>query len=132
MSIFEGHEESSASASASDTISNQEGENLMSFNNKEEPTGYEDLEEILHEAFLQASEGKGRERHADNLPFLQQDIIQITSLTGILGPAYQVIKKIKEAGRMLKRGERDKAVIEILGAIVYAAAIGIAIKKEKI
>lgn len=92
---------------------------------------YAPLYDILDEATLQASSGKGKERHANGKPFLRQPIME----TGrIVGPGFalgQVMKKAGEAKGMADRGEREAAVREILGAIVYAAAAALLIRETE-
>jgi hypothetical protein len=96
-------------------------------------TGYEVLAGILEEAYDQAARGKGKERHANDLPWDNQPILNIgRSLPSVCdGEAYQVIKKTQEAMGMIARGELDKARHEMLGAINYAAAC-VALVKEAI
>ncbi|MDQ0505960.1 hypothetical protein [Xanthobacter agilis] len=80
------------------------------------------LRSTLDAAFEQASAGKGRERHANGRPFDRQPIMEIGRM---VGPGYatgQAMKKSQEALGMLSRGERDAAVRELLGAIIYTAA----------
>lgn len=84
--------------------------------------GYEALAGILNRAFDQASQGKGKERHANGDPWHLQPIITIARMTGAGGPGFQVMKKTREALDMARRGEKDAAVTDLLGAIVYAAA----------
>jgi hypothetical protein len=87
--------------------------------------GYNALAEILESAFIQASGGKGHERHATNNPFEDQPIMQITRLLGnhpVAALAYQVIKKTVEAGRLYHIKGADCAERELLGAMNYAAA----------
>jgi len=95
--------------------------------------GYEPLRNVLQAAFDQASEGKGRERHADNRPFAEQPIMTIQSMhgIGIGGGLYQVIKKTNEAGAMAQRNEIDAAERELLGAINYAASVILMLRKQK-
>jgi hypothetical protein len=101
--------------SASDQEPNQELNNYLK------------LSEILSEAFHQAALGKGRERHAENLPFEHQPIMWIerhfTSFQ--LG---QAVKKIHESQRI--SGER--AVAELLGAIAYIAAHILSLRGDKV
>jgi len=40
-------------------------------------TGYEELMNVLHEAFEQASKGKGKDRHATGESFINQPIFWI-------------------------------------------------------
>lgn len=87
------------------------------------PTNYEELADVLQEAFRQASEGKGEERHANGKAFGDQPIMVIPAMLGsIEGQIYQVIKKAQEANSMAKRGEDDAAKRELYGVINYAAA----------
>lgn len=83
------------------------------------PEGYEALAEILGEAFDQSANGKGRERHSSGQPWTQQPIITITGTVGVGFPLGQAMKKIDESQRM---EEPERAVAELLGAIVYLAA----------
>lgn len=84
--------------------------------------GYEDLRAILDEAYAQSAHGKGKERHANNLPWDKQPILQITRAAGVGFPVGQALKKLTEAIGMLDKGKHGAAEREILGAIVYAAA----------
>lgn len=90
---------------------------------------YNDLMEVLISAWTQAAAGKGKERHANNLPFSQQPILAITRLernTG--GLQYQIVKKVQEAVR-LPTYERMRA--ELYGAINYTAALIMAITEAE-
>lgn len=94
--------------------------------------GYEFLRAEFAAAAEQASGGKGKERHANDLPFEDQPILAITRLLeghpcGAL--AFQVIKKTIEAGRLVKLRGNDAAVAEIYGAMNYAAAMAIRLKE---
>lgn len=87
--------------------------------------GYESLERILRDAYEQASGGKGAERHANERPFDDQPIMQITRLLDghpVAALAYQVVKKTIEAGRLYHIKGPDAAIRELHGAINYAAA----------
>lgn len=91
----------------------------------DEAEGYEPLRRALQAAFEQSAHGKGKERHANSKPFDEQPIMEIVRLfgqAGIVGHAYQIIKKAQEAGNMALRGKTDAARAEFLGVIVYAAA----------
>lgn len=83
---------------------------------------YESLRAILDEAYAQAASGKGKERHANEKPFDDQPIHLIGGMVGVGFNAGQVMKKTQEAVGMHNRGESDRAVHEMLGAIVYAAS----------
>jgi len=87
---------------------------------------YQSLSDVLHDAYEQASGGKGKERHDNGLPFEDQPIMQITRLLGdhpVAALAYQVVKKTVEAGRLYHIKGADAAEREILGAINYSAAM---------
>ncbi|MFV0422207.1 hypothetical protein [Oleidesulfovibrio sp.] len=86
---------------------------------------YSALRKVLEDACNQASDGKGKERHADNNRFEDQPIMQITRLVGdhpVGALAYQVIKKTVESGRLYKLRGINAARAELLGAINYLAA----------
>ena len=93
--------------------------------------GYEELWAMLLEAFHQASEGKGKERHANDLPFMQQPVMQISRMVGPGFAAGQAMKKLQEAIGMFQRGSNTAAERELLGAIVYTAATVLAIREGK-
>lgn len=83
---------------------------------------YTTLRTILDAAFAHAATGKGKERHARDLPFDDQPIMQTTRLVGPGFPLGQAIKKAGEAAGMIERGEISAAEAECLGAINYLAA----------
>lgn len=90
--------------------------------NKTEPVildapGYASLANVLQRAFAQASAGKGKERHANALPFDQQPMQTIASQFGVGFLLGQAAKKSQES-QALPPG-RD--VAELLGAINYLA-----------
>lgn len=87
--------------------------------------GYEDLASVLQDALDQAQSGKGKERHAmDNEPFRDQQIMEISRRQeNISGPAFQAHKKLYEAEVMFSRGEYQRTKHELLGSIVYTAAM---------
>lgn len=84
--------------------------------------GYEPLAMTLQAALDQAQAGKGKERHANGRPFDRQPIMEIGRMVGLGYPTGQAKKKTQEAVGMLNRGEPDRAVNELLGAINYLAA----------
>ncbi len=92
---------------------------------------YRLLHDALMAAFGQASEGKGRERHANGLPFERQPILEITRMVGAGFPLGQVMKKAQEAQGMAKRGEFSHARGECLGIINYAAAAVIWLSEQE-
>jgi hypothetical protein len=81
----------------------------------------------LRDAWEQAANGKGKERHqkADE-PFEDQPICAFARRVGLGYPLGQAMKKIDEASRM----ESELAVREILGAINYLAAAVIVIREQ--
>lgn len=83
--------------------------------------GYEHLAAVLKDAYAQAAFGKGKERHANDLPFDHQPMQTISRLLGNpTGVTYQVCKKVVEAMNMKDRAARRR---ELLGAIVYLAGV---------
>lgn len=84
--------------------------------------GYGTLQEELIGAYTQASAGKGKERHANNKPFDRQPIMEVSRIVGHGFQTGQAMKKLGEASQMADRGEFDKAIHEIQGAMVYCAA----------
>lgn len=89
--------------------------------------GYESLAAVLQKAHDQAAIGKGRERHANGLPFENQPMSVINRQLGsIHGFIYQAHKKSLEATRLPK----DRAVAELLGAINYLAGAVIALESQ--
>lgn len=91
---------------------NEEKEQMMD-------EAYESLNLVLDKAHTQASEGKGKERHAkDDEPFEKQKICEIARRVGLGYPLGQAIKKAIEAPRL--GGRAGQA--ELLGAINYLAA----------
>lgn len=83
--------------------------------------GYETLESVLEAAYAQASAGKGKERHANGLPFHQQRMQGISDLLNSDdGMAYQAIKKLTEGLQFTDPAALEK---ELLGVIVYVAGI---------
>jgi hypothetical protein len=94
--------------------------------------GYEPLGLVLNEAYEQAASGKGRERHARDKPFDRQPILEIGRMLSTAdGEMYQAIKKTQEASGMVERGQHDRAVVELLGAINYLAAAVMLIRERK-
>lgn len=88
--------------------------------------GYETLAGVLRQAYAQAADGKGKERHADGNAFDEQPMTTINAMLGSVdGFLYQAIKKTVESKRLPK----DRAVAELLGAINYLAGAVIALEK---
>ena len=78
-------------------------------------SGYATLRRVLDLAYQQAAAGKGHERHADGRTFDQQPIMLLQELYGKGFAMGQAGKKLQEAMRL----SPDKAMKELLGAIVY-------------
>lgn len=91
---------------------------------------YDSLRAVLLAAFDQASQGKGRERHAEDKPFDKQDICQEARDLGLAFPLGQARKKLKEALKLLDIRGHEAAIAECLGAINYAAAAVIVLQEE--
>lgn len=83
--------------------------------------GYERLAKVLCAAAEQASEGKGKERHANDLPFDKQPMQTIAADHGVGFITGQARKKMEEALGMLGRSEHAATIKELLGAINYVA-----------
>lgn len=92
--------------------------------------GYEKLVDVLRQAHDHAAKGKGKERHANDLPFHEQRMLSIARL--LKSPpdslAYQVCKKVAEG---LTLPEHDRKVAELIGAINYIAGIVILLEEER-
>lgn len=93
--------------------------------------GYEPLAAVLQEALDQAQAGKGRERHAVTQgvfrPFERQPILEIGRMTG---PGYEIGQAMKKAHEACELPP-ERAVAELLGAIVYLAAAVMLIRERE-
>jgi len=87
--------------------------------------GYEALEDVLHRALDRAAKGKGKERHADGLPFGEQPWVRICERHGIGYPLGQVDKKLVEQYKL----PTEQRIDELLDVIVYTAMSIIHIEK---
>jgi uncharacterized coiled-coil protein SlyX len=114
-------------AEGSDTA----GSSALSLETGPVVSGYEPLAGVLREALDQAQAGKGKERHANGKHFLEQPIMAIGRMVGVGYQTGQSMKKQQEAVGMLARGEPDRAIAELLGAINYAAAAILAIQEQR-
>lgn len=81
-----------------------------------ENPNYDLLQGVLMDAFMQASQGKGADRHG-GLDFEDQDMMAVIDRVGVGFSLGQAIKKASEGSRLT----REKARAEFLGAIVYLA-----------
>jgi len=92
---------------------------------------YASLRTILDEALSRASEGKGKDRHANGNPFDEQPIVALNlTLSSQDGPLFQIMKKCQEASKFYASGERERAENELLDCIVYAAGAVITGRKR--
>jgi len=91
--------------------------------------GYEKLTDVLQAAQNQAAHGKGRDRHANNLPFHEQRMQTISKLIkSPKGMEFQAIKKLTEG---MQFDDHDRREAELLGAINYIAGIVIYFRESK-
>lgn len=82
-----------------------------------EVDGYEALELVLTMAYQQAACGKGKDRHASDLPFHDQPMQRESDDLGTaMGLIFQARKKIREGVNLPKE---QAQVAEVLGAINY-------------
>ncbi len=107
------------------------GEGIAGAKRLDVAPGYEILAGILDEALAQAQSGKGKQRHACDEPFKDQEICQGARKCGPGAMAYQVRKKILESIRLLDQKGVAAAEGDVLGAIVYAAAQLIVMREMK-
>lgn len=94
---------------------------LFIFRSKKDRDDYLPLLRTFLGALEQAAYGKGRERHANDLPFVEQPILTMAHmLDSDAGLAQQVIKKTVEARSLPTKQAR---INELRGTLVYAAAM---------
>lgn len=94
---------------------------MFRFKNEKDRDDYLPLLRTFLGALEQAAYGKGRERHANDLPFIEQPILTMAHmLDSDAGLAQQVIKKTIEARTLPTKQAR---VNELRGTLVYAAAM---------
>ena len=87
---------------------------------------YQSLTKVFKEAFEEATVGKGKERHAENVPIEKQLtlLIEKADLGFLRG---QAVKKLFES----KRLEKPQAIKELLDAINYSAFKIISLRDEE-
>ena len=94
---------------------------LFIFRSKKDRDDYLPLLRTFLGALEQAAYGKGRERHANDLPFIEQPILTMAQMLGSdAGLAQQVIKKTVEARSLPTKQAR---INELRGTLVYAATM---------
>lgn len=89
--------------------------------------GYYSLAAVFQRAFEQASGGKGKERHANNLPFDQQPMQTIAAAHGVGFLTGQAAKKSQEALGL----PHDRKIAELLGAMNYLAGAVIFLEGQR-
>ena len=93
--------------------------------------GYDILRAIYAMALEQAMGGKGKERHANGLPFNQQPICQGGRRFGVGCLIYQAWKKAHETPVLMTMDNgTERAIRELLGVINYAAAAIIVLQES--
>lgn len=92
-----------------------------------EVPGYERLADVLQRAYDQAAVGKGKERHAQGLPFHEQPMQRMSDLYGVGFTLGQAAKKSQESQRL----PHDRAITELLGAINYLAGAVVYLERTK-
>ena len=96
-------------------------ETLFVFSSEKDRDDYLPLLRTFLGALEQAAYGKGRVRHANDLPFIEQPILTMAQmLNSDAGLAQQVIKKTIEARTLPTKAAR---ISELHGTLVYAAAM---------
>lgn len=91
--------------------------------------GYEQLVQVFAAAHDQAAYGKGKERHANGLPFHEQRMQGISDLVGSPdGMLYQLVKKTTEG---LQFEDPEKREHELFGALNYLAGIVIWLRRHE-
>lgn len=93
-------------------------DDLMAPKSPSENPNYDSLLSVLMDAYNQAANGKGSERHGEGLNFEDQDMLGIMDNVGEGFGLGQAMKKIVESGR---KKNKVLARAELLGAIVYLA-----------
>ena len=91
--------------------------------------GYEPLAEVLQQALDQSQIGKGKECHANGLPFLDQPIV---TEGRVVGPGFHVGQARKKVLEAMNCEDDDRAICDYLGAIVYIAALVILRRERKL
>lgn len=89
--------------------------------------GYETLAGVLQRALDQAQDGKGAERHANQLPFDQQPMQTIARAHGVGFLTGQASKKAEESHGL----PAGRDVAELLGAINYLAGAVIFLEGQR-
>lgn len=138
LSLLEEGEVPDAFKRNGDTVEKKEGQAYrIFFAPKSAPQdihsdAYSDLRRVLDMAFAQASQGKGKERHANGREFDRQPIMELARMHGLGYPTGQAAKKLQEAHTLLRLRGKEAAIQEILGAINYAAAAVLLIEEMEI
>jgi len=91
--------------------------------------GYERVLDVLIAALDQTQSGKGKERHASDDPFLEQEIMNGARCCGLGAMVFQVRKKALEAERLAYKGQFQRAKTDALGSIIYDVALYLRIEE---
>lgn len=89
---------------------------------------YSELADVLHDAYEQAANGKGRDRHDWGEDFTSQWICDGLYYHGVGAALFQAEKKIREVHKL---GDNPAKVHELLGAIVYLAAAVLHLRQKE-
>lgn len=90
---------------------------------------YQKLVEVLEQAYLRASEGKGHKHHSHGEAFEEQWIVRGTKVFTIGGPLFQAGKKLEQVMKMDEENYPVEAIIdELLDVINYSAGAIIHLK----
>jgi hypothetical protein len=89
---------------------------------------YESLKTVFKDAYDQAATGKGKERHAGNEPFEQQQICQISRWLGSVD--YDIGQAVKKCLEINRLPTAEAKISELLGAINYIAAAIVVLKEQ--
>ena len=91
--------------------------------------GYERLASVFQAALDQAQRGKGKERHANDLPFHEQRMQALSdALNSAKGMAYQACKKVTEGVDHPTYEQQER---ELLGAIVYIGGMIVWLQRRR-
>lgn len=85
-------------------------------------------ESVLADAYEQSAGGKGKERHANDKPWLEQPIFTIPDLVG--SNAFAIGQAMKKLHEQLGMEQWSRGRAECLGAIVYLAAAAVRMQME--
>lgn len=91
---------------------------------------YRSLHRALMLAYEQAATGKGKQRHADDIPFENQKMLRNARKYGYKALLFQAVKKAEESVRLHEIYGVEATIRELLGAINYLAAAVILLEER--